>query len=80
MAPEMFLYNGSGSIPPILTNDSIVGDVFASVDSVVAGKPAGLLPLFPGEAIGDPASARALNTRLFHLIIGCPVQVLELLW
>lgn len=55
-APDIFLYNGSGTIPPNLTPDSLVSDIFASVDSVIANKPVGILPFFADEAVGDPAS------------------------
>lgn len=55
-APTVFLYNGSQTIPPFLTSDTLVSDVFASVDKVLAAKPSGILPFFSDKAIGDPAS------------------------
>ncbi|KAF8301447.1 hypothetical protein DL93DRAFT_2127462 [Clavulina sp. PMI_390] len=55
-APELFLYNGSNAIPPTLTSDSDVTKLFASVDAVLAAKPAGIKPFFSDKAVGDPAS------------------------
>ena len=69
-APEMFLYNTSNSFPPVLTSDSVVGDVFASVDAVLTRQPWGSLPLFADKAVGDPASALVAGTSTFaHLTL-----------
>ena len=69
-APEMFLYKPSNSFPPVLTSNSVVSDIFASVDAVLTHQPWGALPLFADEAVGDPASALVTGTSAFtHLTL-----------
>lgn len=56
-APELFLYNGSNTIPPTLSSDSDVTDIWNSVDKVIKQRPGGsVLPFFSDKAVGDPAS------------------------
>lgn len=55
-APELFLYNGTKTIPPILTADSNITEIFDSVDAVLANKPSGIPSFFSDKAVGDPAS------------------------
>ena len=54
-SPSLYLYSVN-SIPPVVTASDALTDVWASVDSVLAEKPAGILPFFKDTAIGDPAS------------------------
>ena len=54
-APNAFLYQGS-TIPPKLHSSDNVADVFASVNAVLAQKPAGNVPFFVDGAAGDPCS------------------------
>jgi len=69
-APEMFLYKPSNSFPPVLTSNSVVSDVFASIDAVLTHQPWGALPLFADKAVGDPASALVTGTSAFtHLTL-----------